>query len=70
MRRRTLLVLFATTVLATSGCWEQIDDGKWFPQMKRQIAVQAFEEMPMPGHPQGFTPPEGTLPVSWANVPD
>jgi mono/diheme cytochrome c family protein len=52
------------------GCWEQIDDGKWFPQMKRQIPVQAFELNTFPGQSQGFRPPEGTVPVTWGSVPD
>ena len=30
-----------------------------FPQMKRQPAVQAFEEVEHRGQLQGFTPPEG-----------
>ena len=63
-------MLAGVAALTATGCWEQIDGGKWFPQMKRQIAVQAFEETMPPEHPQGFTPPEGTLPVSWAGVPD
>ena len=36
---------FTATVLlltATVGCWEQWSD-TWFPQMKRQKSVQAFE---------------------------
>jgi mono/diheme cytochrome c family protein len=52
------------------GCWEQLDDGLWFPQMKRQITVQAFEENTYAGLSQGFTPPEGTVPVGWGAVPD
>jgi len=45
------------------GCWEQWSDD-WFPQMKRQKAVQAFEIIEIEGLPVNFTPPEGTLPVS------
>lgn len=51
------------------GCWEQIDDGNWFPQMKRQMAVQAYEEMTYLDQREGFTPPEGTVPVG-ALAPD
>jgi mono/diheme cytochrome c family protein len=56
------------------GCWEQVDDGEWFPQMKRQITVQAFEynthtQLPE-GQNQNFSPPEGTVPVGWGAVPD
>lgn len=69
--QRLLLGLTLLSVAAAPGCWEQIDDGKWFPQMKRQIAVQAFEyDNFIPGNPQGLTPPEGTLPVTWGSVPD
>jgi len=52
------------------GCWEQVDGGKWFPQMKRQITVQAFEENTYVGQAQGFSPPEGTVPIGWGAVPD
>ncbi len=34
---------------------------EWFPQMKRQRAVQAFEDNTMHGAGQGFSPPEGTV---------
>jgi mono/diheme cytochrome c family protein len=57
-------------LLATPGCWEQVSRD-WFPQMKRQLAVQAYEEITVePDHVQGFSPPEGTVPVDWASVPD
>ena len=39
--------LLAATLLAVStlpGCWEQVSV-EWFPQMKRQLAVQAFETL-------------------------
>ncbi|MCZ6463153.1 MAG: cytochrome c [Proteobacteria bacterium] len=53
------------------GCWEQMDDGDWFPLMKRQEAVQAFERNPLlPDHPHGLSPPEGTVPVGWGATPD
>lgn len=35
----------------------------WFPQMKRQAAVQAFELDPFTGSGAGLTPPEGTVAV-------
>jgi mono/diheme cytochrome c family protein len=63
--------VLTTLVMSMSiGCWEQIDDGLWFPQMKRQIAVQAFEESTFPGQVQGFSPPVGTIPIDWGSVPD
>jgi mono/diheme cytochrome c family protein len=48
-------------LVAASGCWEQVDGGKWFPQMKRQAAVQAFEDNGYAGLGQGLTPPDGTV---------
>ncbi len=64
------LTAIFTLLPLSFGCWEQIDDGLWFPQMKRQITVQPFEENTWEGQRQGFTPPEGTVPVGWGNVPD
>ena len=71
-RRRTSLspIVVILAVATTFGCWEQIDDGKWFPQMKRQPAIQAFEQVLHRGQMQGFTPPEGTVPVGGSSVPD
>jgi mono/diheme cytochrome c family protein len=56
---------FAGTALlltTTVGCWEQWSD-TWFPQMKRQKAVQAFEEVLYTGKVDALSPPEGTVPV-------
>jgi mono/diheme cytochrome c family protein len=44
------------------GCWEQMSD-EWFPQMKRQRAVQAFEGNATYGAGLEFAPPEGTVSV-------
>ena len=68
--RRARLTIASLVLPLSMGCWEQIDDGKWFPQMKRQIAVQAFEEVKFADQRQGFTPPEGTVPIGWVSVPD
>jgi mono/diheme cytochrome c family protein len=57
--------LLTTTV----GCWEQWSD-TWFPQMKRQKAVQAFEEVGYAGRVEGLSPPEGTLPVDSTIPPE
>jgi mono/diheme cytochrome c family protein len=48
---------FALAVLAAlcAGCWEQVSR-PWFAQMKKQPAVQPFED----GAP--LAPPEGTIP--------
>ena len=70
--RRSVIALSLLS-LTSVGCWEQVSRD-WFPQMKKQLAVQAFEEdvvyEEFGGIPQGLTPPEGTLPVTWAGVPD
>jgi hypothetical protein len=46
-----------------------MDGGKWFPQMKRQPTVQAFEDTQLPGQPQGFTPPDGAVPIDGGEAP-
>jgi len=67
---RLLASLVALAVLGSFGCWEQVDGGEWFPQMKRQPAVQAFEKITYHDQIQGFTPPDGTVPVGGSSVPD
>ena len=62
-RRSAFSALAACTLVFASGCWEQLDGGKWFPQMKRQIAVQAFEEVGYGGRVEPFSPPEGSVPI-------
>lgn len=54
-----LVALLSTTAV---GCWEQwsVD---WFPQMKWQKAVQAFEVVRFENQIEGFVPPEGTVPI-------
>ena len=74
-KRRALRLsrsFFAGTALlltTTVGCWEQWSD-TWFPQMKRQKAVQAFEEVLYTGKVDGLTPPEGTIPVGSTIPPE
>ena len=70
VRSRAMAVAITLGIGASFGCWEQIDDGNWFPQMKRQPAIQAFERVAYHDQEQGFSPPEGTMPVDWAAVPD
>ena len=60
----------ALLVVGSLGCWEQLDDGKWFPQMKRQPTVQAFELVVHRDQRQGFSPPDGTVPVGGSSLPD
>jgi hypothetical protein len=67
---RPLALVVLVAVAASVGCWEQMDDGKWFPQMKRQPAVQAFEVVNHNDQLQGFVPPDGTVPVGGSSVPD
>lgn len=45
-----------------TGCWEQWSV-TWWPQMKWQKAVQAYEETGVRGAEGGFLPPEGTVPI-------
>ena len=49
-------------VVVGSGCWEQWSES-WFPQMKWQKAVQAYERVQFNGRDEGFMPPEGAVPV-------
>lgn len=52
------------------GCWEQWSDD-WFPQMKRQKAVQAFENAAdqVEGMVVNFSPPVGTIPTTGGHGP-
>lgn len=68
-RSRLLCILVGASVSTSLGCWEQVSYD-WFPQMKKQIVIQAFEDTEVPGHPQGFTPPEGAVSLSEAPLPD
>lgn len=54
------LMILLPFVLGSVGCWEQVSP-EWFPQMKRQAAVQAYELNEFYGQGQGLTPPEGTV---------
>jgi len=65
---RSLFVLVALSLTTMVGCWEQWSND-WFPQMKWQKAVQAFEEVTYADQGQGFTPPEGTVPIDGGEAP-
>ena len=54
------LMILLPFVLGSVGCWEQVSP-EWFPQMKRQAAVQAYGLNEFYGQGQGLTPPEGTV---------
>lgn len=60
---RTLFLLVALLLTGSIGCWEQWSND-WFPQMKWQPAVQAFERVEWRGRLEGFLPPEGTVPIT------
>ena len=60
MSRRSVAAGLAVA-LAALGC-EQ-GSREWFPQMKKQIAVQAFEDR------EGFAPPEGAVSVAGGPEP-
>lgn len=59
---RVAFVFFVVPLLGT-GCWEQWSV-TWWPQMKWQKTVQAYEDTEHPGAEGGFVPPEGTIPVN------
>ena len=65
--RRTMMAVMAFFFLTQTGCWEQVSP-EWFPQMKRQIAVQAFEWNEHRADGMLFSPPDGTVPIGWGDV--
>jgi len=65
---RSLFILIALSLTTMVGCWEQWSND-WFPQMKWQEAVQAFEEVTYADQGQGFIPPEGTVPIDGGEAP-
>ncbi len=69
-RPSALRVLVAGVALtfASTGCWEQWSVN-WWPQMKWQKGVQAYEETGQPSAPAGFMPPEGTVPLDYPVTP-
>ena len=60
---RAFSLLGALLLTGSLGCWEQWSND-WFPQMKWQPAIQAFESVSFEGQLQGFMPPEGTIPIT------
>ena len=65
---KCFFVLVTLLLTTTVGCWEQWSND-WFPQMKWQKAVQAFEAVEHGGQRQGFIPPEGTVPTDGGEAP-
>ena len=63
--------LFATLALMLTGslgCWEQWSES-WFPQMKWQKAVQAYERLDFAKRNGALLPPEGAVPVGAGDAP-
>ena len=60
--------LLCALLWASLGCWEQWSND-WFPQMKWQPAVQAFERTMHQGRVDPFLPPEGSVPVDGGEAP-
>jgi mono/diheme cytochrome c family protein len=67
-RMRNLYLLGAFLLTGSFGCWEQWSES-WFPQMKWQKSVQAFERTMHDGKVDLFMPPEGTVPVGAPGSP-
>jgi mono/diheme cytochrome c family protein len=63
---RSLFALVVCLLAGTLGCWEQWSND-WFPQMKWQRSVQAFER-PLPDR-SPFMPPDGTVPTVGFEAP-
>ena len=65
---RALAALAALGISGSLGCWEQWSN-EWFPQMKWQPAIQAFERTEHNGKVDPFLPPEGTVPIDGGEAP-
>ncbi|HEX5066024.1 MAG TPA: cytochrome c [Myxococcota bacterium] len=63
-----LFTLTAFLLVGSMGCWEQWSD-TWFPQMKRQKSIQAFESVEFDNQIAPFMPPEGAVPVNPGEAP-
>lgn len=63
---RSVFALVVCLLAGTLGCWEQWSND-WFPQMKWQRSVQAFER-PLPGV-NPLTPPDDTVPAAGFEAP-
>jgi mono/diheme cytochrome c family protein len=58
----------AFALTGSLGCWEQWSES-WFPQMKWQKAVQAYERLDFDGSDAAMLPPEGAVPVNSGDAP-
>ena len=64
---KPFVAVLLLALVGLPGCWEQASV-EWWPQMKWQPSVQAFELNQYQDRISLFAPPEGTVPVDWANV--
>jgi mono/diheme cytochrome c family protein len=65
LQRKSLHALTALVILLMCGgvaCWEQWSEA-WFPQMKWQKAIQAFERVQFEDQVDPFMPPEGAVAI-------
>lgn len=60
--RVLLLACLLSLGIGSLGCWEQ-NSSEWWPQMKRQLAVQAFEYNSFSRGGAQLMPPEGVVPI-------
>ena len=67
--RKPLVAALLMALVGLPGCWEQVSV-EWFPQMKWQPAVQAYELNPFQDRISLFAPPDGTVPVGWGDIAD
>ena len=65
---RALFALVVSLLAGSLGCWEQWSND-WFPQMKWQKAIQAFERTPHDDTIDPFVPPDDTVPVQGFEPP-
>lgn len=68
IRSRGLAAVAVLLFAGPIGCWEQWTND-WWPQMKRQPAVQAYEAVNFEGRIEGFLPPEGAVPIDGGEAP-
>jgi mono/diheme cytochrome c family protein len=66
---KPFVAVLLLALIGLPGCWEQVSV-EWFPQMKWQPAVQAFELNPYQDRISLFAPPDGTVPVGWGDIVD
>ena len=65
---RSLAALVSLLLTGSLGCWEQWSND-WWPQMKWQRAIQAFEPLAFEGRDEPLSPPEGTVPIGGGEAP-